>query len=313
MEGNLLTALRIRGIPVNVGRDGEITICCPFCHLNGKTPDTDFKLGINVISNKAHCFRCDFKTRHAKEALRKPLELGELLPYEEKPKEEKPKKIKLPEDFNPLPKCRKQDFLYTRAYRYLLQRGIDDECMEQHEIGVSLSGEYAYRIVIPVVYEKKLVGIVGRDFTGTQDKRKYLNNIGVKAIYGIPEKRAQSAILVEGIFDAWRVSIALRHLRFRRPDCLALLGHDLTEEQEQMLKGYKRITLWPDGDIVGCKGFAAIGDKLKMFFKVSVVYPHNLGEDPGSMSNGNLAVRNMNKSPWTPWSAQRLTSWAVFQ
>ena len=68
----VLAELRTKGYRVRHHgfQPDEILVCCPFCLLRGKTPDNDYNLGINVKKNIGHCFRCEWRSREALEALR---------------------------------------------------------------------------------------------------------------------------------------------------------------------------------------------------------------------------------------------------
>lgn len=59
------------------------------------------------------------------------------------------KEITLPEGFKPFKSANSNDIHYKQAYNYLKNRGITDDIIEKHNIGYTITGEYAYRIVIP--------------------------------------------------------------------------------------------------------------------------------------------------------------------
>src|SRR5512146_96961 len=41
------------------GNSDQISVNCPFCVMRGNTPNTTYKLSINLEIKKYHCFRCD--------------------------------------------------------------------------------------------------------------------------------------------------------------------------------------------------------------------------------------------------------------
>jgi len=207
--------------------------------------------------------------------------VGQGVPNE--PGEEVGKKagpLLLPDDFTLLSKP-SPGTLYRNALHYLVNRHVSFQQIREKKIGVSLTGRYAYRIVFPVYYGRKLQGIVTRDFTGQQDP-KYLNSPGMKAVYNSPAKtkRKTKAVLTEGIFDCLSVE---RALALDNYDVLALLGHGLTDMQEERLAGYRDITLWPDADVPGVEGFVGIAKHLMLQHRVSMVLPKGEGKDPGEL------------------------------
>ena len=262
---NLLEAFAAYGILFrrSASDANEISICCPFCF------ESRFRLGVNLRKDKAHCFNCDWKSRHATEALAEALHLGQLHAGMQEREKEKPEPPKLPDDFTYLYTV-VHDSFYKKAYTYMRNRGVGEWQMKQKRIGVSMVGKYAYRIVFPVYYGVALQGLVTRDFTDTQEPR-YLNSAGMKAVYNSPEekRRKSKAVICEGIFDC----LAIEQTVSKDYDVLAILGRTLTEEQEKRLSGYDEIVLWPDADAPGIAGFNALGSQLKLRHAVLVVPP----------------------------------------
>jgi hypothetical protein len=102
----------------------------------------------------------------------------------------------------------------TKAERkYLKGRKFDpDELTYRYRIrGGGIAGKWAYRIVIPFLYEGELVTVQGRDITGRRDPR-YLA-LGKEAsvmdpkqvLYNIDTCLADHLVLVEGVTDVWRM------------------------------------------------------------------------------------------------------------
>lgn len=262
---NLLEAFAAHNILFrrSASDQNEISICCPFCF------ETRFRLGINLRKDKAHCFNCDWKSRHALEDLAETLKLGQLNPGVQEKEEIEAEPPQLPEDFVLLDKVR-NDALYRKAYVYLRNRGVGSHQIREKHLGVSMVGRYAYRVVFPLCYGDELQGLVTRDFTNTQEP-PYLNSPGMKAVYNSPQKedRKKKAVLCEGVFDC----LAIERTVPREYDVLALLGRSLTESQERRLIGYNEIVLWPDADVPGISGFTALGAMLRLHYDISIVPP----------------------------------------
>jgi DNA primase len=161
---------------------------------------------------------------------------------------------RLPQDFQLLSDL-EEGGLEAEAKRYVLARGVSERQVRRHKIGVSLVGRFAYRVVFPIFYKRKLRGIVARDFTG-QQQPKYLFNNGVKPLYNM-QPQAKGVILSEGVFKALRIERAIPGY------CsVALLGHNLSEHQKEFLRGCKRVVVWPDPDKAGRRGAANVCEKL---------------------------------------------------
>ena len=241
-------------------KDNEIWMCCPFCG------EDRFRFGINTQSGAAHCFNCEWKSKNALPILQKRLRTGELDSQVSDVQDREYEDPELPKDFEVLRKSNCTDRWTRKARRYIRKRGITDEQIKSRQIGVSLVGQYSYRIIFPVVYKKKLLGLVTRDFTDKQEP-KYLNSQGMKAIYNVPSKKRGSIILSEGIVKALWIERTLK------VPSGAFLGSSITREQIRMLKGFTDVVLWPDPDIAGLKGIIKIAQVLKDKFKVWLVYP----------------------------------------
>jgi len=172
----------------------------------------------------------------------------------------------LPPDFITLHDAGELD---KQALDYILGRGITMDQLKSHGIGVSYSGRYAYRIVFPVYADGELKCFNTRDFTGRR-KPKYLLSKGDKYLaYFDPS--ATSCVLSEGVIKAMRIEQATTSAS------AALLGHDLTDNQLSQVSrsSCQLIVLWPDGDLVGRRGFIKIADKLSASWggDVSMVWP----------------------------------------
>jgi len=294
----LLDALSRRKIRFR--RSGsEIQVNCPWCLENRGEADTSFCFHLNVRSGAGHCWHasCGYKGRHVIPALLRQLNIQARVDTDavEQP-EPIAEPVELPDDFQVLTKA--TDDLDLKARRYLLHdRGITMEQIGRYRIGISYTGRYAYRIIMPVWVDKKLRGIVARDFTGRQQP-KYLNSKGDKYLFGF-DANAETVVLAEGIFKALRLQQA-------GWPAAALLGHDLTDIQLEQLQNSKcqKAILFPDPDPVGRQGVIHIADKLANAWsgKVEVVWPVVLPADEMPLE----ALRGVQIQPFNWAVSQRL-------
>ena len=258
-------------------RENEIFLCCPFCEEEGTTPDYRFRLGVNVVSGVLHCFNCGKKSSNSEytfKELARALETGTLQAAAQTVKREVIRtKPELPKDFTPVTYERTEDHWNDVALRYLRTRNVSLVQIKKKKIGYSTVGDYRYRIIVPVYYEKELAGFVGRAFvTGLQPK--YKNSVGQKVIYNVPETPKRGIVLTEGVFDAMAIEKSVA----RYWDSGALLGTSLTERQMAQLEPYEKVILWPDPDILErvdvMKGWKRVGTQLQEANKkVQIVLP----------------------------------------
>ena len=249
----------------NVSKPGEIALCCPFCG------DTRYRLGLNPARNVAHCYNCEWASRHAVAAFLRKLSLSFTISDAGRDTEEKEpeRTVELPNDFTPLNTVHKDDDILWDAKRYLLRRGITRQQIHRHHLGVTLTGRFAWRVVMPVVYRNELRGLVARDFTGRREP-KYLNSTGRKSIWNCRRAQGDVLHLAEGIFKAMAIE------RVLGVQAGALLGHSVTEDQvEQILEqGYKRVVLWSDPDRPGIEGTISVAERLQEYgVGVALVHP----------------------------------------
>jgi DNA primase len=315
---NILDALRIKGIETrqyNLSDKDEYVLCCPFCPEKIGDEDLKYKLGFNIRSGDAHCFRCNWGFRRfGVKALAEKIdmldvvdELGEL---PEKEEIKAPDNVDLPEGFDLLyPPPDDDDEWGQQAYKYLHSRHIKKWQIKKHKIGYCITGRYAFRIVLPVYWGKKLKGLVGRAFADQEPK--YLNTPGMKCIYGIPKvKEHKVAILVEGSFDRYSIERALGP--YNHSDTGALLGHSLTDFQLWQLKGYKTLILWPDGDTPGIKGMIKVAEQVKKDFELFWVHPR-MGRDPGSLNDAKVLKDLKNAKLYTESLKMKMQALVAFE
>lgn len=134
-----------------------------------------------------------------------------------------------------------------RHIKYIEDRNFDpDYLIRKYDLYAGgVVGDFRYRIVAPVYLDRKLVTLVGRDITDISDQRYKALSVSKSVssvkntLYNIDSVK-DSAIIVEGIFDCWRIG----------EGCIATFGTKVTHEQILMLRGLKRAFVMFDADAV---------------------------------------------------------------
>ena len=221
----------------NVSR-GWVEITCPFCD------DPSTHLGINLDSKLFHCWICGSKGGPKKlikyllncnwgqaEKLIKQFTdwtLTELIGIDDRPK-----KLKLPAEFNLLT----PNTIPTIVSDYLLNRNFNpDTIIRRYNLYYpGPLGKYKLRLIIPILVKNRIVNFVGRDITGKTNRYRNCPNDDAEIplnslLYGIEEvPEGESIILVEGLFDKWR-------LGYR---AVAMFGPSISSEQTLLIKNKK--------------------------------------------------------------------------
>lgn len=225
---------------------GWIQICCPICG------DDNYHGGLNLSKGYYNCWKCGshsldyliFKLlkcsfKEAKEIVKTYKGSSSLDRKESLEKDfNKPTTFALPKYFGPIKGAYK---------RYLEDRDFDPKFLEKkYNLKASgPSGNYKFRIIAPIYYERQIVSFQGRDITGNQsarykvcDKEKELvhhKNI----LYNLDNCRKDTIIVVEGFFDSLRIG----------DDCAATFGTEWTIEQFIILRNrFKRIFIIYDNE-----------------------------------------------------------------
>lgn len=320
---NILDALDAAGIEYrpHSSKEGELWICCPFCEEEGTTPDTRFRLGINYVEGRGHCFNCgkSMAGDYLLDALKKKLDSGELelAAKVAKLKRQEAPAVKLPEDFALVGD--RDDHWGRLADAYLKKRGVPSWQIKAKKIGYSVVGDFRYRIVIPVYENHELVGIVARAFVDGLEP-KYKNSLGERTLYNIPEKviyrGGRKAALSEGCFDALAIERAFWHDYNQSVDSMGVLGHSLTERQLKILSRYEHFILWPDPDEAGLRGFLKIGMQLQEFGTVEMVVPYldSRDCDPADLEEREIIKHYQKRSEvYRPTLVERMRVLMAFQ
>ena len=188
---------------------GEVYFTCAFCHNQSK------KFAVNVNKNVFHCWHCGAKGRSLITLFKRldvsPSQLRELrsLLSEEHIKnyveEEVTTHLHLPPGFKPLWKPT-QSIHYLNAIRYLRNRGITGNDILRYQMGYTIEGPYANRIIIPSYDDTgKLNYFIARSFYDSG--MKYKNPPVSKNVIMFESQINWKIpiVLVEGAFDAMAV------------------------------------------------------------------------------------------------------------
>jgi len=137
--------------------------------------------------------------------------------------------------------------LLPQHKKYLESRNFNANYLERkYDLrGTLFDNEYGYRIMIPVYYHNRIVSYQGRDFTG-KSKVRYMmckpenEIIPIKNIlYNLDNCTNNWCIVVEGIFDVWRMG----------DNCCSTLGTSYKKEQLNLLaRRFNTIFIMFDGE-----------------------------------------------------------------
>ena len=139
---------------------GQISFDCPVCSAEKGLDDGDGKgnLEINYSKHVYKCWSCGetlgtqgplgrLFDKHASKAQKKVYNL--IKPEELKQQDAKKPKLKLPEGYTTFEDSNPRFIPHIEAYRYLQSRGITDEIIKKYKIGYTVTGDFAYRIIVP--------------------------------------------------------------------------------------------------------------------------------------------------------------------
>lgn len=131
---------------------------------------------------------------------------------------------------------------------YLIKRKFDPEAVtKQYDLyGTGPLGDFKHRLIIPVKMNNRLLSFVGRDISGKSELpyRNSSDTYSIKdvkqCLYNIDSILQNKAVIVEGIFDAWRIG----------DGAVATFGTKYTHEQLRLLRGLKRAYVLYDSDAI---------------------------------------------------------------
>ena len=146
-------------------------------------------------------------------------------------------KLKLPNVLKEFPQTYK-NFLISRRY------DPDTVIQKYNLMASSLVGNYNHRIIIPVKMNDRMLSFVGRDITGkahipykNSDETECIKD-PKRCLYNMDNVIQSKAVIVEGIFDAWRIG----------DGAVATFGTEYTHEQLLYLKNFSQVFVLYDAD-----------------------------------------------------------------
>ena len=245
---------------------GQISFDCPVCADEKGLEKGDGKgnLEINYIRHVYKCWACGetYGTHgplgklfdgHATKQQKKVYNL--IKPEEFKQEDKKRVRLRLPEGFTTFKDSNPRFIPHIEAYKYLQSRGISDEMIDRYNIGYTVQGDFAYRVIIPS-YDKDntLNYFVGRAWVNK--KMKYKNPASVPKDEIIFNEKLidwdKDLYLVEGAFDS-----------FFLPNPLVMLGKKMSKLIFETL--YSKA----NGNIIICVDGDAWADGLKMYHELN--------------------------------------------
>ena len=187
---------------------GQISFDCPVCATEKGLDKGDGKgnLEINYSKHVYKCWSCGetlgtqgplgrLFDKHASKSQKKVYNL--IKPDELKQEEAKKPKLKLPQGYTTFEDSNPRFIPHIEAYRYLQSRGIGDELIKKHKIGYTVTGDFAYRIIVPSYNKEGVLNyFIARSWV--PKKMKYKN----------PTAAKDEIIFNEGFID-WNKDIYL--------------------------------------------------------------------------------------------------------
>jgi DNA primase len=242
--------------------DGYVNTNCPFCD------DHSNHLGVNIKKpRKVRCWRCgehllpdlliEFSDKSMKALYQKYDSNNEDIEITAPEIKKVSKSLsEIQKEF--LENSTELDGIYKQ---YLKKRNFNIDKIQKWGICAGIeSGDYKYRLMIPVFYECQLVSFQGRDVTNKQkSKYKSCSNVNIKNyLYGLDHVMGDKVIIVEGVTDVWRLSAG---------NAVATFGIEFTLKQIKLLieKGIKHVITFFDNEPQAQEAALKLRDTLFMF------------------------------------------------
>ncbi len=176
------------------------------------------------------------------------------------------------------------DDINNKHRKYLLNRNFDpDKLVREWDIqGTSNIGDYKFRIIVPIMYKKNLVSFQGRDITNkninkykacSRDKELIEHQ---QILYGLDNVVKDSVIVVEGIFDVFRLGYG----------AVSTFGASYTWSQVLLLNRFKNVFIFFDSDQAGIdqgKKLAALLSGIDSTKHIEIISVDS--GDPGDLSD----------------------------
>ena len=255
---------------------GQISFDCPVCADEKGLDSGDGKgnLEINYGRHVYKCWACSethgthgplgkLFDQYATKGQKKVYNL--IKPEELKQEDVRRPKLRLPEGFTTFKDSNPRFIPHIEAYRYLTSRGVTDEMIEKYNIGYTVNGDFAYRIIIPSYnLDGQLNYFVARSWV--PKKMKYKNPSVPKDEIIFNEGRIdwdKDIFLCEGAFDS-----------FFLDNSIVMLGKKMSKLLFETLyaKANKNIIICCDGDAFedGIRVYAELNGG-RLYNKIKIV------------------------------------------
>ncbi len=255
---------------------GQISFDCPVCAEEKGLDSGDGKgnLEINYGRHVYKCWACSethgthgplgkLFDQYATKGQKKVYNL--IKPEELKQEDVITPKLRLPEGFTTFKDSNPRFIPHIEAYRYLTSRGVTDEMIEKYNIGYTVNGDFAYRIIIPSYnLDGQLNYFVARSWV--PKKMKYKNPSVPKDEIIFNEGRIdwdKDIFLCEGAFDS-----------FFLDNSIVMLGKKMSKLLFETLyaKANKNIIICCDGDAFedGVRVYAELNGG-RLYNKIKIV------------------------------------------
>jgi DNA primase len=244
---------------------GQISFDCPVCSREKGLDKGDGKgnLEINYYRHVYKCWACS-DTNGTQGALGKLFDLygtkkqkkvyNLIKPEELKVEIKKINKLKLPQGYKKFSDSNARFIPHIEAMKYLTSRGITQEIIEKYQIGYTVEGDFAYRIIVPSFdSEGSLNYFIARSWVPR--KMKYKNPTAEKDKIIFNEALidwTKDIYLVEGVFDG-----------FFLENSIPMLGKKISPLLFESL--YNKST----GNIIICTDGDAWDDGLKIYHELN--------------------------------------------
>lgn len=239
----------------------QISFDCPVCADEKGLDEGDGKgnLEINYGKHVYKCWSCSelygthgplgkLFDKYASKAQKKVYNL--VKPEELKQEDIRRPKLRLPEGFTTFKDSNPRFIPHLEAYRYLQSRGIGDEMIEKYKIGYTVSGDFAYRVIVPSYTKEGVLNyFVARSWV--PKKMKYKN----------PAVPKDEIIFNEGLID-WDKDVYLCEGAFDSfflDNSIVMLGKKMSKLLFETL--YNNV----NGNVIVCCDGDAFQDGMRVY------------------------------------------------
>ena len=244
---------------------GQISFDCPVCAEEKGLDGGDGKgnLEINYGKHVYKCWSCGethgthgplgkLFDQYATKGQKKVYNL--IKPEELRQEDIKRPKLRLHEGYTTFQDSNPRFIPHMEAYRYLQSRGITDEMIERFKIGYTVSGDFAYRIIVPSFNKEGVLNY----FTARSwvpKKMKYKNPSVPKDEIIFNESLIdwdKDVYMCEGVFDS-----------FFLPNSIVMLGKKMSDLI------FTTIYNNANGNVIICCDGDAFQDGLKVYHELN--------------------------------------------